>query len=123
MGAPAKAWRWRRDPVRTIGLIAGREFVATVSTRGFIVGVAIAPALLALAFTAGPRLMTQRGRPVHGQVAVVDPTGAVTTELRAALDPRAIAARRDEAARRALANVPRAARALAGGAGAATSHA
>src|SRR3954470_16070946 len=108
--------------MRTIGLIAAREFAATVTTRGFIVGVAIVPALVALSFAGGPRLMNQRGSPVHGQVAVVDPTGSVTTELRTTLDPRAIAARRDEAARRALANAPKAARDLAGGASAASQN-
>lgn len=100
----------RSDRMRRIGLIAAREFLATVATRGFIVGVLIMPAMLALAFSVGPRLMNQRSAPVHGQVAVVDPTGRVTSELRATIDPQAIAARRDEAARRVLAAAPAAVR-------------
>ena len=35
------------------------------------------PAMIAVAFALGPRLMNQRSAPVRGQVAVIDPTGAV----------------------------------------------
>jgi len=74
----------------------------TVMTRGFLIGVLILPALLALAFTLGPRLLNQRSAPVRGQIAVVDPTGRVAGELREAATPQAIGARRAEAARRVV---------------------
>jgi ABC-type Na+ efflux pump permease subunit len=96
--------------LRRIGYIATREFLGTVMTRGFLIGVLILPALLALAFTLGPRLLNQRSAPVRGQIAVVDPTGRVAGELRDALTPQAIAARRAEAARRVMAAAPAAVR-------------
>jgi ABC-2 type transport system permease protein len=104
--------------MKTIGRIAQREFIATVTTRGFIVGLLIVPVMMALVSVVAPRLMQQRGSQVRGQVAVIDPTGQVTRDLRAALDPRAIADRRVQAARRALGALPPAVRAMAGGAGA-----
>jgi len=107
--------------MRRIGLIAEREFLGTVLTRGFIVGVLVLPALLALAFALGPRVMNQRSAQVRGQIAVIDPTGVVTAELRAAITPKAITARREEAKRRALAAVPAGVRDLAGAAGATAS--
>jgi ABC-2 type transport system permease protein len=99
--------------VRKVGHIAVREFVGTVATRGFIFGLLFTPAMLTLAFTVGPRLMAQGGIAVRGQVAVVDPTGRVAPELRAALAPEAIVARREETTRRALANAPAAVRDIA----------
>ncbi|MGB7220247.1 MAG: ABC transporter permease [Vicinamibacterales bacterium] len=100
--------------MRRIGFIAAREFLATVATRGFLLGVLVMPAMMTLAVAGIPRLMNQRTAPVRGQVAVVDPTGSVTAEFRATLDPQAIATRRADAARRAMANVPAAVRDLAG---------
>ncbi len=108
--------------MKRIGFIAVREFLATVATRGFLLGVLIMPAIMTIAVTVGPRLMNQRTAPVRGQVAVVDPTGSVTGELRATLDPQAIEARRTEASRRAMANVPAAVRDLAGDANSAASN-
>ena len=96
--------------IRRIGYIAAREFLGTVMTRGFLIGVLILPALLALAFTLGPRLLNQRSAPVRGQIAVVDPTGRVAGELREAATPQAIGARRAEAARRVMAAAPAAVR-------------
>ena len=52
---------------------------------------------------ASPRLFGQRNFRVQGQVAIVDPTGSVVNELRTAVDPATITARRAEDARRALA--------------------
>jgi len=68
--------------MKRILYIAGRDFLATVMTRGFVIAVLLMPALLALAFTLGPRLMNQRGEQIRGQVVVVDRSGAVTQELR-----------------------------------------
>jgi len=74
--------------------IARREFVATVMTRGFMIGLLLMPVLLALGFAVGPKLMAQQTKPVHGTVAVVDPTGEVTARLREAMAPDAVARRR-----------------------------
>ena len=99
--------------IKRIGYIAGRDFLATVMTRGFVIGVLLLPALLAIAFTAGPRLMSQRGAVTRGQVAILDPTGRVTAQLRESIAPQAITARRAEAARRAIEAAPAAVRDMA----------
>ena len=51
--------------MKRIGCIAAREFLATVMTRGFVIGVLLLPgADRAVAFTLGPRLMNQRSAQV-----------------------------------------------------------
>jgi ABC-type Na+ efflux pump permease subunit len=92
--------------MKKIGHIAAREFLATVGTRGFILGLLVVPASIALVVALGPRLFRPRNLQVQGQVAIVDPTGRVAAELRSALDPRTIAERRRAIARQALAAVP-----------------
>jgi ABC-2 type transport system permease protein len=99
--------------VRKIGHIAAREFVATAGTRGFIVGLLVAPALMAVFALAAPRLFNQRGFVVQGQVAIIDPTGVVAPALHDSVDPVRVAARREEETRRALAAAPGAFRELA----------
>lgn len=74
--------------------VARREFLATVLTRGFLIGLLIMPALLAISFTVVPKLMAQRQRPIEGIVAVVDPTGKLAAPLAAAAEPEAVGARR-----------------------------
>jgi len=100
--------------MRRVGLIAAREFLAAVANRGFVIGLLLMPALVAVLAMAAPRLMNARTEPIRGQVAVLDPTGDVLTDLRAALEPAAIARRRTETTTRALANAPAAMRGVAG---------
>ena len=83
--------------------IARREFLATVMTRGFLIGLLLMPAVFAFMFTVGGKLLNQPARPVEGVVAVVDPTGVVTARFRDAVQPDKIAARR---AAGAEANLP-----------------
>ncbi|MPY87196.1 MAG: hypothetical protein GEU99_04670 [Luteitalea sp.] len=104
--------------MRRIAHVAVRDFVATVGTRGFVIGLLLVPAIITVAVALGPRLFNARNLRVEGQIAIVDPTGRVTPELRAALDPRAMAARRTKEAGRALADAPRSVRRLAEGAAA-----
>jgi ABC-2 type transport system permease protein len=78
--------------IRRIGLVAKREFVATVMSKAFLIGLCIMPALGLLFFAIVPHI-GGGSPPVRGDVAVIDGTGQVTTELRAALAPAAIAAR------------------------------
>jgi ABC-2 type transport system permease protein len=104
--------------MKKIAHIAAREFVGTVATRGFILGLLILPAVITLMAIAGPRLFTQRNFRVQGQVAIVDRTGLVSARFRTAVDPVTIMERRAEDARRALAGAPAAVRQLADSAGA-----
>jgi ABC-2 type transport system permease protein len=89
--------------MKKIGLIARREFLATVGNKGFVIGLLIMPAILGVAALIGPRLANARSPQVTGAVAVVDPTGRVAGELATVLAPAAIESRRLENARRAVA--------------------
>lgn len=88
--------------MKKIALVARREFLATVSTKGFIVGLLIFPAIIGLAALIGPRIINAQSPQVRGDVAVIDSTGLVTSELRDALSYDTIVARRTAGTRRAL---------------------
>ncbi|HET9192626.1 MAG TPA: ABC transporter permease [Vicinamibacterales bacterium] len=93
--------------MKRIPLIAQREFMATVSNRGFLIGLFIFPALIALFLLAGPRLRSVASQPrVVGTVAVIDPTGQITPMLRSTLDAPAIEKRRRENAMRTMRGIP-----------------
>ena len=62
--------------------IAAREFIATVFTKAFIIGLLVFPTIVALGVVFGPRLFGDRDFTVAGQIAIVDPTGVVLPELR-----------------------------------------
>src|SRR4051794_8542451 len=79
--------------IRRIALVAKREFVVTVSSKGFLIGLLIMPALAALFFTLVPRILGGATPQIRGDVEVIDGTGQVIDELRAALAPAAITAR------------------------------
>jgi ABC-2 type transport system permease protein len=83
--------------MQRIWMVAARDFTATVSGKGFLVGLLIVPVVIVLLIVLGPRILNSRSPDIVGQVAVVDPTGSVSSELRAALAPTAIAARRAQA--------------------------
>lgn len=91
--------------------VALREFLATVATKGFIIGVLVTPLMLAIVIFA-MRLIDDEAPRVEGQVAIVDPTGHVAGPLSTYLEPEAIAARRGDLQRRATENLPDAAKAL-----------
>jgi ABC-2 type transport system permease protein len=99
--------------MKKIRQIAWREFVATVSTKAFIIGLLFMPALILVGITVGPRLFNQRNFRVQGEVAIVDPTGLVIPELRTTLENRKTVARRLDAARDTLAQAPGSVREIA----------
>ncbi len=80
--------------MRKILLIARRDFLATVSTKGFIVAVLLPPLVYAALGLLFPRLMSNRMPAVSGDVVVIDQTGQVGGEVRRHLSPEAIAMRR-----------------------------
>src|SRR5690606_24804845 len=65
--------------------VARREFVATVFTKAFIIGLLVLPAMIAFFVLIGPRLFNADGFTVEGELAVIDATGEVMPELRAGL--------------------------------------
>jgi ABC-2 type transport system permease protein len=80
--------------MQRIWMVAARDFTATVSGKGFLLGLLLMPVLIVVLAVLGPRILNSRSPDIVGQVAVVDPTGAVSSGLREALAPEAIAARR-----------------------------
>jgi ABC-2 type transport system permease protein len=99
--------------MKNILYIAQREFIATVATKAFIIGLLILPAIIAIFALIGPRFFIPRNFQVRGELAVIDPTGRVAPELQETYDPARIAARRREEAQKALAIVPRQVRQIA----------
>lgn len=97
-----------------VWLVAQREFIAAVMNKGFVIGLLVMPAIIALLVMVMPRLMSTQGVQIRGEVAVIDPTGQVLEGLRSGLTPEAIARRRTEGARRALENAPAPVRTVAG---------
>ena len=77
-----------------IGLIAARDYKAAITSRAFLVGLLVMPVLLGVFFVLVPRILNSRSPQVTGEVAVIDGTGKVTSELGHALVPEEIARRR-----------------------------
>ena len=92
--------------INRIGLVAKREFTVTVMSKGFLIGLLIMPALALLFFTVVPLIMGGNSPQIHGDVAVIDGTGQVMDELKAALTPEAITARAAAAAARNAGGLP-----------------
>jgi len=87
---------------KKIALVAGREFMAAVTNKGFLIGLLIMPAVFAVIFALMPRLMATNSTPISGDVAIIDSTGRVAPALREAIAPAAIRARRQRAIDRAV---------------------
>ncbi|MBN1240529.1 MAG: ABC transporter permease [Gammaproteobacteria bacterium] len=96
--------------------VAWREFFATVSSRAFIVGLLLLPAMGALMALIIPRAFDFDDFDVSGEVAIVDTDGRVAAALREALDPDSLAARRRADTERVLENMPAGVRAAGGAA-------
>ena len=74
--------------MKKVWQIAGREFVATVFTKGFIIGLLIVPLVGVLLALVAPRLFGDRNRTVEGEIAVIDPTGVVLPHVRTVISAR-----------------------------------
>jgi len=92
--------------MKRVWLVAQREFVAAVMNKGFVIGLLVMPAIIAVLVMVMPRLMSTQGSQIRGEIAVIDATGQVFDGLRAGLTQEAITRRRTEGARRALENAP-----------------
>jgi len=99
--------------MKKVLLVAAREFIATVSTKAFIVGLLVLPMFLLVAALVFPRLLNPRNFKTTGEVAVIDPRGQSITDIRAAFDPQRVAERREDQARLALNQAPATVRQLA----------
>ncbi len=93
--------------------VALREFLATVATKGFILGLLVTPALILLLIIVMPRYINAPPARVEGEVALIDPTGKLADGLRDYLRPEKIAERREERRRQIEAAEPEALKSLA----------
>ena len=76
--------------------VAMREFVTTVFTRAFLLGIILPPALMAIAFTLMPILMNKAAPKVEGHIAIIDQTGVVAPRVEKSFTSEEIAKRRAE---------------------------
>lgn len=76
--------------------VALREFLSTVLTKGFIIGVLVTPVVISFMIVVMPLLMNEEAPRIEGQIAVADPTGETVVGLTEYLKPEAIAERRAE---------------------------
>jgi len=102
--------------------VALREFLATVATKGFLIGMLAPPLMIGLMSVLMPRLLKNDAPKIEGEVAVADPTGAIVGRLEAYLSPAAIAGRREATRKRVEAQTPEALRAVAERAGVAQAN-
>lgn len=80
--------------------VAAREFTATVMTKGFVFGVLVTPAIIAVVVYFMPRMMNRTPPKIEGRVAIVDATGRVARPFAEHLTPEAFAKAREDARRR-----------------------
>ncbi len=85
--------------MRKMFYVAGREFAATVATKGFVFGILITPLLIALMIFVMPRIMMKAPPKIEGRVVVIDPTGVVAQGLAAYLAPERFAERLEKTKR------------------------
>lgn len=96
--------------------VAVREFLATVVTKGFLIGIVIMPLMILVMIVGMKYLFTEEAPRVEGEVAVIDPTGEVCSGLRDYLQPEKIAERRDDFDRLVEERTAEALKAIPGGA-------
>jgi ABC-2 type transport system permease protein len=94
--------------MKKIWYVAYREFAATVMTKGFIIGMLVAPITIGIVVLVFPRMINRTPLKVVGEIAVVDPTGQVTEGLRAYLRPERFVERREASSRQAAQAAPEA---------------
>jgi ABC-2 type transport system permease protein len=92
--------------MKKILLVAGREFVATVSTKAFIIGLLIMPMMIGVSIVVFPRLLNPRNYRTQGEVAVIDPNGRAIADIRTAFSQDRIAERREATARQVMNQAP-----------------
>lgn len=94
--------------------MARREFLATVTTKGFIVGVLVTPLFIGIAIVLLPAMIRDEAPRVVGEVAIVDADGAVAGRMAELLRPEALAERLDEVRQRIQEATPEAVSGLPG---------
>jgi ABC-2 type transport system permease protein len=70
--------------------VALREFIATVGTKGFIIGVILPPVLMGVVLTIMPLLLREAAPKVEGHVAIIDRSGQATESFQKYMSPDAV---------------------------------
>ncbi len=83
--------------MKKILYVAAREFVATVTTKGFIFGVLLTPTLVVFMSFLIPRIANETPPKIEGQVAISDPTGQIADTIEKNLVPEQFLERRRKA--------------------------
>ena len=86
--------------MKKILVVAKREFLATVTAKGFIFGILLTPAIVVLMVLLLPRLTTQTPPRAVGEIAVLDSSGEVAAGIRDWLSLEKFIERRDVEQRR-----------------------
>ncbi|MCK4872259.1 MAG: ABC transporter permease [Phycisphaerales bacterium] len=81
--------------MRRIARIAQREFVSTITTKGFLIGVLIVPVMAVGAIAAINLLWNDEAPAVTGTVSLIDRSGVVAKEIQSRINPVAMAIDRD----------------------------
>ncbi len=71
-----------------------RDYKTTITSRAFLLGLLVMPAMAVIFFTLIPRILNSHSPQVMGEVAVIDPTGKVGVELQQTVTPADVALRR-----------------------------
>ena len=100
--------------MRKILLVAQREFIASVSTKAFIIGLLIMPVMIGVMAIVFPRLLNPRNFKTRGEVVVIDQSGRAMNDIKDAFLPERIAARREALARQLLNQAPAEVQQIAG---------
>lgn len=95
--------------------LARREFLATVMTKGFLIGLLAMPVMIGVMILVMPLLIQDRSPKLQGTVLVIDSRGEVATRLATQLSPEAFAERRVAMQKRLDAVMPGAVRGLTTG--------
>ena len=80
--------------LRRVELVAARDYLTAVTSRGFLVGLLIMPVMMLIFLVLAPRVLNSNAPRIAGEVAVIDPTSRVSAQLQRALTPADIEARR-----------------------------
>ena len=86
--------------MKKILVVAKREFLETVTARGFLFGILLTPAIVVVAVFLFPRLISQTPPRTDGEIVILDSSGEVASGIRDWLSPEKFLERREAEQRR-----------------------
>ena len=81
--------------MKKILVVAKREFLATVTAKGFIFGILLTPTLIVLVLLFLPRSISRTPPRIVGEIAVLDASGETVPAIRSRLSPEKFTERRE----------------------------